>query len=125
MYNKIVLDHFKNPRNAGKIDHPDAIGKAGNPTCGDTLNLYIKVDKNKVISAISVETFGCAAAIATASMVTTLAKGKTLEDAEKITNKDVAKALGGLPPKKMHCSNMAADVLQDAIRKYYEKNSEK
>ena len=111
------MEHFKNPRNSGKIEDADAIGEVGNPTCGDMMYCYIKVKDGK-LEDIKVETFGCAAAIATASMITELAKGKTLEEALKITRSDVADALEGLPPVKMHCSNLAADALHDAIKKY-------
>ncbi|MHA1786261.1 MAG: Fe-S cluster assembly scaffold protein NifU [Candidatus Helarchaeota archaeon] len=117
MYSKKVMEHFKNPRNSGKIEDADAIGEVGNPTCGDMMYCYIKVKDGK-LEDIKVETFGCAAAIATASMITELAKGKTLEEALKITRSDVADALEGLPPVKMHCSNLAADALHDAIKKY-------
>ncbi len=120
MYSDKVMEHFKNPRNSGKIEDADAIGEVGNPTCGDMMYCYIKVKDDK-IEDIKVETFGCAAAIATASMVTELAKGKTLDEALKITRNDVADELEGLPPVKMHCSNLAADALHDAIKKYREK----
>ena len=121
MYNETVMDHFKNPRNMGKLENPDGVGEVGNPTCGDMLILYISV-KNDKIEDIKVETFGCAAAIATASMITELAIGKTLKEAKKITRGDVAEALEGLPPIKMHCSNLAADALHKAIDDYLEKN---
>jgi nitrogen fixation protein NifU and related proteins len=113
-YNKNILDHFKNPRNMGEIENPDAVGKVGNPSCGDVLKLTLEV-KGDIIEDIKFQTFGCAAAIATSSMLTTIAKGKTIEEAKKITNQDVSKALGELPPIKMHCSNLAADALQKAI----------
>jgi len=114
------MDHFRNPRNMGEMKDADSIGEVGNPICGDLMYIYIKVKDNK-INDISFQTFGCAAAIATSSMVTELAKGKTLEEAMKITRNDVADALDGLPPIKLHCSNLAADALHDAIRKYREK----
>lgn len=114
-YNKNVLDHFKNPRNMGEMKNPDAEGIVGNPTCGDVTKIMLKVKDNK-IENIKFLTFGCAAAIATSSILTTLAKGKTIEEAKKLTNQDVAKALGDLPPLKIHCSNLAADALQKAIR---------
>ena len=114
-YNKNVLDHFKNPRNMGEMKNPDAEGIVGNPTCGDVMKIMLKVKDNK-IENIKFLTFGCAAAIATSSILTTLAKGKTIEEAKKLTNQDVAKALGDLPPLKIHCSNLAADALQKAIR---------
>jgi nitrogen fixation NifU-like protein len=124
MYNDKVLDHFKNPRNMGELKNADAIGEYGNPVCGDMMFIYIKVGKrngNDFIKDISFQTFGCAAAIATSSMITELAKGKTLEEAKAITRNDVANSLGGLPPQKLHCSNLAADALHDAIKNYYSK----
>jgi len=117
MYTQKVVDHFMNPRNKGKLEDYDAVGKVGNPICGDVMYIYIKVNDNE-IKNIGWETMGCAAAIATSSMITELAKGKTLEDAEKITKKDIADALDGLPPIKMHCSNLAADGLKKAIENY-------
>ena len=117
MYSKKVMEHFLNPRNMGKIDDPDGVGTAGNPICGDTMTIYIKVKNNRIVD-IKFQTFGCAAAIATSSMVTELAKGKTIEEAEKITRDDVADALEGLPPIKMRCSNLAADALKAAIDDY-------
>lgn len=119
MYSKKVIEHFTRPHNYGKIESADAIGEAGNPVCGDLMKIYIKVDeKNDSIVDIKFETLGCAAAIATSSMVTDLAKGKKLEDAMKITNKNVAESLEGLPPVKMHCSNLAATALHKAIENY-------
>lgn len=120
MYTDTVLDHFKNPRNQGKIDDPDGVGKVGNPVCGDVMYIYIKVKENR-ISKIGWETMGCVAAIATTSMITELAKGKTLDEAMKLSRTDVAGALGGLPPVKMHCSNLAADGLKKAIEDYLKK----
>ncbi|MCK4592399.1 iron-sulfur cluster assembly scaffold protein [Candidatus Parcubacteria bacterium] len=117
MYTKKVIQHFTNPHNYGKIEKADAIGEAGNPICGDLMKIYIKVNKN-IIENIKFETLGCVAAIATSSMITDLAKEKTLDEAMKISNKDIAKSLEGLPPIKMHCSNLAADALHDAIEKY-------
>ena len=114
------MDHFKNPRNMGEMADADAIGEVGNPTCGDLMYIYIKVNDDK-IDKISFQTFGCGAAIATSSMVTELAMGKTLDEALQITRADVAEALDGLPPVKMHCSNLAADGLHEAIEKYLEK----
>ena len=124
MYNDKVLDHFKNPRNMGELKDAHAIGEYGNPICGDMMFIYIKVGErngNEFIEDISFQTFGCAAAIATSSMITELAKGKTLEEAKAITRNDVANSLGGLPPQKLHCSNLAADALHDAIKNYYSK----
>lgn len=117
MYSKKVMDHFYRPRNTGEMKKPDAVGEVGNPVCGDVMKIYIKV-KGGRIDDIRFQTMGCAAAIATSSMVTELAKGKTLEDAQKITRQDVADALSGLPPIKMHCSNLAADALHAAIGNY-------
>ena len=120
MYSDKVMEHFKNPRNMGELEDADAVGEVGNPTCGDLMYIYIKVKDDK-INDISFQTFGCGAAIATSSMVTELAKGKTLDEAMDITREDVAESLDGLPPVKMHCSNLAADGLHDAIKKYREK----
>ena len=120
MYSEEVMDHFRNPHNMGSIEDADAVGEVGNPTCGDLMYIYIKVKDDK-IDDIAFQTFGCGAAIATSSMVTELAKGKTLDEAMEITREDVAESLDGLPPVKMHCSNLAADGLHDAIRKYREK----
>lgn len=117
MYSKKVIEHFQNPRNAGALEDADAVGEVGNPVCGDVMNIYIKVEDG-VIADIGWKTMGCAAAIATSSMITELAKGRTLKEALKITRKDVADALDGLPPIKMHCSNLAADGLHAAIDEY-------
>jgi nitrogen fixation NifU-like protein len=117
MYSEKVLDHFRNPRNVGEIEDADGVGSVGNPVCGDMMSIYIKVKDDK-IEDIKFRTFGCGAAIATTSMTTELAKGKTLDDAMKITRQDVADELGGLPPVKMHCSNLAADALHEAIEDY-------
>lgn len=111
------MEHFRNPRNIGMIKDADAVGKVGNPEDGDVIYIYIKV-KDDIIVDISFQAFGCGAAIATSSMTTELAKGKTLDEAMKITKYDVAEALDGLPPIKMQCSNLAADGLHEAIEKY-------
>lgn len=127
MYSKTVMDHFKNPRNMGEIKNADGIGKVGNPICGDVMHIFIRVKKEKGeerISDIKFQTFGCVSAIATTSMTTNLAKGRTLSDALKITRENVAEALGGLPPIKMHCSNLAADALHAAIKHYYKRKGE-
>src|SRR4030065_503025 len=116
-YSPIVLDHFKSPRNVGEISDADGLGEVGNPVCGDIMNVYIKVEGDR-IADVKFKTFGCGAAIAVSSMITEMAKGKTLGDAMKITNKDVAEALGGLPKNKMHCSNLGADALHLAIQNY-------
>jgi len=120
VYNEKVMEHFTNPKNKGKLEDYDAVGKVGNPTCGDVMEVFIKVENNR-IKDISFRTFGCAAAIATSSVVTELAKGKTLEEAEKITKDDVIKALGELPAIKIHCSILAQDALREAIKKYRKK----
>ncbi len=129
MYSETLIDHFRNPRNMGRMENPDGVGKVGNPACGDVMYVYIKVDKNsegkEYIKDIKFETFGCAAAIGTSSMVTELAKGKTLEEAEKITKKDVADAVGGLPKRKMHCSLLAEEGLKAAIEDYRKKKAAK
>ncbi len=124
-YNKKIMHHFTHPKNIGEMKNPDGMGKVGNPVCGDVMHVYIKVGKNKrgkeIIKDIKFKTMGCVAAIATSSMVTELAKGKTLDEAGMITRDDVAKSLGGLPPIKMHCSNLAADALREAIKDYKKK----
>ncbi|MEM4258576.1 MAG: Fe-S cluster assembly scaffold protein NifU [Candidatus Thermoplasmatota archaeon] len=119
-YSKKVMDHFMNPRNVGVIENPDGYGKVGNPVCGDVMEIFIKVHNN-IITDIKFRTFGCGSAIATSSMVTELAKGKTLDEALRLTRKDVADELDGLPPQKMHCSNLAADALHAAIKNYQQK----
>lgn len=120
MYTDKVMEHFRNPRNMGEIQDADGVGTVGNPVCGDLMTIYIKV-KDSRIEDVKFKTFGCGAAIATSSMITELAKGKTLEEAMKITRGDVADSLGGLPPIKMHCSNLAADGLHAAIQDYLKK----
>ncbi|MEM0343518.1 MAG: Fe-S cluster assembly scaffold protein NifU [Thermoplasmata archaeon] len=124
MYSEKVMEHFANPRNVGEIPDADGVGKVGNPQCGDVMWLYIKV-KDGVITDIKFKTFGCGAAIATSSMITELAKGKTIEEAKKISRQDVAESLDGLPPQKMHCSNLAADALREAIKDYEAKMAAK
>jgi nitrogen fixation NifU-like protein len=123
MYSEKVMEHFKNPRNMGEIKDADGVGTVGNPVCGDMMTIYIKVKDNR-LEDIKFKTFGCGAAIATSSMMTELAKGKTLEEALKITRANVADALDGLPSIKMHCSNLAADALHAAIEDYYKKHKE-
>ncbi|MCJ7727799.1 MAG: iron-sulfur cluster assembly scaffold protein, partial [Actinobacteria bacterium] len=110
MYSKKVMEHFMSPRNVGEIKDADGIGEVGNPVCGDMMTFYIKVKDNK-IDDVKFKTFGCGAAIAVSSMVSEMAKGKTLDEALKISNKNVAKELGGLPKNKLHCSNLGADAL--------------
>ncbi len=120
-YSKKVMEHFMNPKNVGVIEDPDGYGKVGNPVCGDVMEIFIKV-KDDIITDIKFRTFGCGSAIATSSMVTELAKGKHVDEAIKITRNDVADELDGLPPQKMHCSNLAADALSEAIKDYKSKN---
>lgn len=121
MYNDKVMDHFTNPRNVGEIAGANGVGEVGNAKCGDIMKIYLQVEDN-IIKDIKFKTFGCGAAIATSSMVTEMCKGKTLEEALEISNQAVAEALGGLPPVKMHCSNLAADALHEAIKDYMKKN---
>ena len=116
-YNELVLDHFKNPRNMGEIENPDAESTIGNPSCGDVMKIMLKIENGKV-KDVKFQTFGCAAAIATSSVATELVKGKSLAEAKKISNLDVAKALGELPPIKIHCLNLAADAIKKAINNY-------
>lgn len=125
IYSKKVMGHFKNPKNMGKIKNPDGTGKVGNLICGDVMHLYIKVGEDKekkIIKDIKFETFGCVVAIAVSSMITTLAKGKTLEEALKITKDDILKMAGKLPLIKVHCSILADDALHEAIYDYFLKN---
>ena len=126
LYTKKVMEHFKNPHNCGRMTNPDGVGKVGNVICGDVLWLYIKVGKNKkgreIIKDIKFETFGCVASLATSSVITDLAKGKTIEDALKISRQDIVKSLGGLPAIKLHCSVLAADALSEALYDYFVKN---
>lgn len=120
-YSEKLLDHFRNPRNVGELIDADCEGEAGNPECGDLIKLYLKISKD-IISDIKFKTFGCAAAIATSSILTELALGKNLEDAFAISKIDVSESLDGLPESKMHCSNMATDALKAAINQYLSKN---
>jgi len=121
MYTEKVKDHFFNPRNVGEIKDADGVGTVGNPTCGDVMTIYIKV-KDEIIIDIKFKTFGCAAAVATSSILTEMAKGKMLDETLEITRDDVANELGGLPAIKLHCSNLAADALREAINDYRKKN---
>ncbi|MDD5031457.1 MAG: iron-sulfur cluster assembly scaffold protein [Patescibacteria group bacterium] len=120
-YSKKVLEHFKNPHNQGVIKNADAIGKVGNPTCGDVMKIYIKVKDNK-IKDIKFETLGCAAAIAVSSALTDMVKGKTIEEALKVTKDKIVKDLGGLPPVKVHCSMLGVEALHEAIKNYESSN---
>jgi len=117
VYSEIVMDHFTNPRNVGEIENADGIGEVGNPVCGDMMTFYIKVKDNK-LEDVKYKTFGCGAAIAVSSMVSEMAKGKTIEEAKKITPESVAKELEGLPKQKFHCSNLGAQALSKAIEDY-------
>lgn len=123
-YSEKVMDHFTNPRNIGEIENPDGVGEVGNPVCGDMMKFTIKVKDNR-LEDVKYFTFGCGAAIAVSSMVSEMAKGKTIEEALKITNKQVAEELGGLPGNKMHCSNLGAEALHKAIEDYMEKQKTK
>jgi nitrogen fixation NifU-like protein len=124
VYSEKVMEHFKNPRNMGEMENPDGVGHVGNPVCGDIMELYIKV-KDNIITDARFKTFGCGAAIATSSMVTELVKGKSIDEALKISNSAVAEALGGLPPVKMHCSVLAEEALLSAIDDYKGKKKNK
>ncbi|MDW7673151.1 MAG: Fe-S cluster assembly scaffold protein NifU [Bacillota bacterium] len=122
MYSEKVMDHFNNPRNVGEITDADGVGEVGNASCGDIMRIYLKVEDD-IIKDVKFKTFGCGAAVATSSMVTELVKGKTIDEALAISNKSVAEALDGLPPVKMHCSNLAADALHKAIEDYKSKSA--
>ena len=124
MYSKTVMDHFRKPRNVGVIEGASGVGEVGNPLCGDMMTIYLQV-KNERIDDIRFQTFGCGAAIAVSSMLTEMAKGKTIEEAKNISNKDVAEALEGLPKNKLHCSNLGADALHIAIKDYESKKTTK
>lgn len=119
-YSEKVMDHFQTPRNVGEIKDADGVGEVGNPVCGDMMTFYIKVKDNR-LEDVKFKTFGCGAAIAVSSMVSEMAKGKTIDEAMTITNASVAQELGGLPPNKMHCSNLGADALHNAIQDYLKK----
>ena len=123
MYSDKVMEHFRNPRNVGEIEHADGVGEIGNPVCGDMMTFYVTI-KDSVLTDVKFKTFGCGAAIAVSSMVSEMALGKTVEEAMKISNADVAKELGGLPPNKLHCSNLGADALHKAIENYLAKKGE-
>ncbi len=121
LYTEQVMDHFKNPRNVGAIENADGVGEVGNAKCGDIMRIYLKI-KDNVIEDIKFETFGCASAIATSSMATEMIKGKTIQDALALTNKDVMNALGGLPAPKIHCSVLAEEAVKSAVKDYYDRN---
>lgn len=121
MYSEKVMDHFSNPRNVGEIEDANAVGQVGNPQCGDIMKIYMKInDETQIIEDVKFKTFGCGAAIATSSMATELVKGKSVDEALALTNQAVAEALDGLPPIKMHCSNLAEEAVHAAITNYYE-----
>ena len=124
LYSEKVMDHFKNPRNLGSIENADGIGEVGNAKCGDIMKIYLKID-NEIITDVKFETFGCASAIASSSMATELIKGKPISEALELTNKAVAEALDGLPPHKMHCSVLAEEAINDAIKDYLSKKEKK
>lgn len=124
MYTEKVMDHFTNPRNVGEIENADGVGEVGNAKCGDIMRIYLDVEGD-IIKDVKFKTFGCGAAVATSSMVTEMVKGKTIDEAMVISNAAVAEALGGLPPAKMHCSNLAADALHKAIEDYKDKQTKK
>ena len=123
IYNEKVMDHFQRPRNVGSMEDADGIGEVGNISCGDIMRMYIKVDEHERITDIKFQTFGCGAAVATSSIVTEMAIGKTVQEALAMTNKEVAASLGGLPPLKLHCSNLAADALHAAVKDYLERKA--
>ncbi|MFA5247646.1 MAG: Fe-S cluster assembly scaffold protein NifU [Patescibacteria group bacterium] len=120
MYTQKVLDHFKNPHNQGVIEDADAVGQEGNPVCGDVMKIYLKIENN-IIKDVKFETLGCAAAVAVSSDLTDMVKGKTLEEALKVTKDDIVNDLGGLPPVKLHCSMLGVDALHKAIENYKNK----
>jgi len=121
MYTELVMDHFSDPRNVGEVEDPDGVGEVGNPVCGDVTRITVRIDHDR-IADVKFKTFGCGAAVATSSMLTELVMGKTLKEAAQVTNTSVAEALGGLPPQKMHCSNLAADALRQALEDYLERS---
>lgn len=121
-YSEKVMEHFRNPRNVGEIENPDGVGHVGNPICGDVMELYIKVENDVIVDA-KFKTFGCGAAIASSSMLTEIVKGKTIDEALKVSNEVIAELLGGLPPVKMHCSMLAEDALKSAIEDYLKKKT--
>lgn len=122
MYSKTVMEHFSNPRNTGEIEDADGIGEVGNPACGDIMKIFLRIEDN-VIRDARFRTFGCGAAIASSSMTTEMVKGKTLEEAWELSNREVAEALGGLPPAKLHCSVLAEEAVREAINDYRRRNA--
>lgn len=124
MYNDKVIEHYSNPRNVGAIEDASGIGEVGNPVCGDIMKMYLKIENNIIVD-VKFKTFGCGAAIATSSISTEMIKGKTIEEALKLSNKDVVNELGGLPPVKLHCSVLAEEAIRNAIADYYRKQGGK
>ena len=124
MYNDKVIEHYNNPRNVGAIEDASGIGEVGNPVCGDIMKMYLKIENNIIVD-VKFKTFGCGAAIATSSISTEMIKGKTIEEALKLSNKDVVNELGGLPPVKLHCSVLAEEAIRNAIADYYRKQGGK
>ena len=122
LYSDIVMDHFMHPRNVGEIENPDGVGQVGNAKCGDIMKMYLKI-KDGVIEDVKFETFGCGSAIASSSMATELIKGKTIDEALAVTNKQVVDALGGLPAHKLHCSVLAEESIKSAVKDYYDRNN--
>ena len=122
LYSDIVMDHFMHPRNVGEIENPDGVGQVGNAKCGDIMKMYLKINGN-VIEDVKIETFGCGSAIASSSMATELIKGKTIDEALAVTNKQVVDALGGLPAHKLHCSVLAEESIKSAVKDYYDRNN--
>lgn len=122
MYSEKVMDHFEHPRNVGELEHPSGVGTVGNAKCGDIMRMYLDIGEDKIIREVKFKTFGCGAAIATSSMATELVKGKTVEEAMKVTNKAVMEALDGLPPVKVHCSLLAEEAIHAALWDYAKKN---
>ncbi|MBP7221800.1 MAG: Fe-S cluster assembly scaffold protein NifU [Sedimentibacter sp.] len=123
MYSEIVMDHFRNPRNAGTMENPDGVGQVGNPKCGDIMKIYLKINKNEIIEDVKFETFGCGSAIASSSIATEMIKGKSVHEAVELSNKAVVEALGGLPPVKIHCSVLAEQAVKSALYNYAQKNN--
>lgn len=122
LYTDTVMDHFRHPRNVGEMENPSGVGEVGNARCGDIMKMYLDIDDNGIIRDAKFETFGCGSAIASTSMATEMIKGKTVEEALKITNKDVVRALGGLPAYKLHCSVLAEESIRSAVKDYYDKH---
>lgn len=122
LYSDIVMDHFMHPRNVGEIENPDGVGQVGNAKCGDIMKMYLKINGN-IIEDVKFETFGCGSAIASSSMATELIKGKTIDEALAVTNKQVVDALGGLPAHKLHCSVLAEESIKSAVKDYYDRNN--